>query len=173
MSIWQFAVVTVHVFSAVIWIGGAIFLALVMVPVARGMEPPHMGLLLLRRAALRFRRIAWVLLGLLVVSGVAALETRGLGIDRFTEDGFWSTEIGTALGIKIVLVGILLVLSGLHDFILGPRVTAIIADVPRGQQPPEEAIRARKRLVMIARLNLMVAVAVAILGLMLIRGVPG
>lgn len=70
MSIWQFAVVTVHVFSAVIWIGGAIFLALVMVPVARGMEPPHMGLLFLRRAPLRFRGIAWVLLGLLVVSGV-------------------------------------------------------------------------------------------------------
>jgi putative copper resistance protein D len=168
MSIWQFAVVTVHVFSAVIWIGGSIFLALVMVPVARGMESPHMVLLFLR-----FRGIAWVLLGLLVVSGVLALETRGLGIDRFTEYGFWSTEIGTALGIKIVLVGILLVLSGLHDFILGPRVTAIIADVPRGQQPPEEAMRARKRLVMIALLNLMVAVAVAILGLMLIRGVPG
>ena len=137
MSIWQFAVVTVHLFSAVIWIGGSIFLALVMVPFARGMEPSHMGLLFLRRAALRFRGIAWVLLGLLVVSGVLALETRGLGIDRFTEDGFWSTEIGTALGIKIVLVGILLVLSGLHDFILGPRVTAMIADVPRGQQPTE------------------------------------
>jgi hypothetical protein len=84
------------------------------------MEPPAMGLLFLRRAALRFRGIAWVLLALLVVSGLLALKTRGLGIDRFTEDGFWSTDIGTALGIKIILVGVLLVLSGLHDFILGP-----------------------------------------------------
>jgi len=42
-----------------------------------------------------------------------------------------------------------------------------------GQQPPKEAARARKRLVMIARLNLLIAITVAILGLMLIRGVPG
>ena len=58
LPIWQFLVIVVHVFSAIMWIGGAIFLALVMVPVARGMEPPAMGLLFLRKAALRFRGIA-------------------------------------------------------------------------------------------------------------------
>lgn len=172
MPIWQFIVVVVHVFSAIIWIGGAIFLALVMVPVARGMEPPAMGLLFLRRAALRFRGIAWVLLGLLVVSGAAALESRGIGFDRFTEDGFWSTEIGTALGLKIVLVGTLLVMSGVHDFILGPRLAAAMQLVPRGEQPPAELVSARKRLIMLARLNMIVAIVVAVLGLMLVRGVP-
>jgi len=49
MSLWQFAVVTVHIFSVVNWVGGAIFLALVMVPVVRGMEPSHTGLPFLRR----------------------------------------------------------------------------------------------------------------------------
>ncbi len=115
-----------HVFSAIIWIGGAIFLAIVMVPVARGMEPPAIGLLFLRKAALRFRGIAWVLLGILVVSGVAALEGRGIGLGRFAEDGFWSSEIGTALLVKIVLVGILLVMSGVHDFVLGPRLSDLM-----------------------------------------------
>jgi len=172
LPIWQFIVVVVHVFSAIVWIGGAIFLALVMVPVARGMEPPAMGLMFLRKAALRFRGIAWILLGLLVVSGMAALETRGLGFDRFTEDGFWSTEIGTALGLKIVLVGILLVMSGVHDFILGPRLAQAMQLVPRGEQPPASIVSARKRLVMLARLNLLIAIVVAVLGLMLVRGVP-
>lgn len=172
MPIWQFIVVVVHVFSAIIWIGGAIFLALVMVPVARGMEPPAMGLMFLRKAALRFRGIAWVLLGLLVVSGMAALESRGLGFDRFTEDGFWSTEIGTALGLKIVPVGILLVMSGVHDFILGPRLAQAMQLVPRGEQPPASIVSARKRLIMLARLNMLIAIVVAVLGLMLVRGVP-
>jgi uncharacterized membrane protein len=95
LPIWQFIVVAVHVFSAIAWIGGAVFLALVMVPVARGMEPPAMGMLFLRRAAIRFRGVAWVLLALLVVSGAIALDGRGIGFDRFNEDGFWSTEIGT------------------------------------------------------------------------------
>ncbi len=144
-----------------------------MVPVARGMEPPAMGLMFLRKAALRFRGIAWVLLGLLVVSGALALESRGIGFDRFTEDGFWSTEIGTALGVKIVLVGVLLVMSGIHDFVLGPRVSDLMQQVPRGEQPPTSTVSARKRLVMLARLNLLVAIVVAVVGLMLVRGVPG
>lgn len=173
MPIWQFIVVVVHVFSAIIWIGGAIFLALVMVPVARGMEPPAMGLIFLRKAALRFRGIAWVLLTLLVVSGAAALESRGIGFDRFTEDGFWSTEIGTALLVKIILVGILLVISGYHDFILGPRLAEAMQQIPHGEQPPASLIGARKRLIMLARLNLLIAISVAALGLMLVRGVPG
>ncbi len=173
MPVWQFLIVIVHVFSAIIWIGGAIFLALVMVPVARGMEPPAMGLLFLRRAALRFRGIAWVLLGLLVVSGAAALESRGIGFDRFTEDGFWSTELGVALLVKIVLVGVLLVISGVHDFILGPRLSDLMQQVPRGEQPPATTLAARKRLVMLARFNLFIAIAVAVIGMMLVRGVPG
>jgi len=172
VSIWQFIIVMMHVFSAIIWIGGAIFLAIVMVPVARGMEPPAIGLLFLRKAALRFRGIAWVLLGILVVSGVAALEGRGIGLGRFAEDGFWSSEIGTALLVKIVLVGILLVMSGVHDFVLGPRLSDLMQQVPKGQQPPASTVTARTRLIMLARLNLVVAIAVAVIGLMLVRGVP-
>ncbi|MBN4064510.1 CopD family protein [Dehalococcoides mccartyi] len=172
MPLWQFIVVVVHVFSAIMWIGGAIFLALVMVPVARGMEPPAMGLLFLRRAAMRFRGIAWVLLSLMVVSGAAALEGRGIGFDRFTEDGFWSTEIGTVLLVKFVLVAILLVTSGVHDFILGPRLSDLMQAVPRGERPPASTISSRKRLIMLARLNLLNAIAIAVIGLMLVRGVP-
>lgn len=172
MPIWQFIVVVVHVFSAVIWIGGAIFLAIVMVPVARGMEPPAMGLIFLRKAAMRFRGIAWVLLSLLVVSGALALQGRGIGFDRFAEDGFWSTEIGSVLLFKVVLVGIMLVVSGYHDFILGPRISDLIQQVPRGEQPPASTVSARKRLIMLARVNLLVAITVAVLGLMLVRGVP-
>ncbi|HIK89897.1 MAG TPA: hypothetical protein EYG09_09660 [Dehalococcoidia bacterium] len=173
MPIWQFLVVVVHVFSAVMWIGGAIFLALVMVPVARGMEPPAMGLLFLRKAALRFRGIAWVLIGLLVVSGLAALEGRGIGFDRFTEDGFWSTEVGTVLLVKFVLVGLLLVISGDHDFILGPKIAELMRLVPRGERPPASTVAARRRLIVLARLNLSIAITVSVLGLMLVRGVPG
>ncbi len=172
MPIWQFIVVVVHVFSAIVWIGGAIFIALVMVPVARGMEPPAMGMLFLRRAVIRFRGIAWVLLAVLVVSGAAALEGRGIGFDRFTENDFWSTEIGTALLIKFVLVGVLLVISGFHDFVLGPRLAELMQQVGRGEQPPPSTVAARKRLVMLARFNLLIAIAAAVVGMMLVRGVP-
>lgn len=173
MPVWQFIIVVVHIFSAIMWIGGAIFLALVMVPVARGMEPPAVGMLFLRRAAIRFRGIAWVLLAVLVVSGAAALEGRGIGFDRFAEEGFWSTETGKALLVKLVLVGLLLAISGFHDFVLGPRVSELIRQAPRGEQPPPATVTARKRLVVLARANLLIALAAAVVGMMLVRGVPG
>jgi putative copper resistance protein D len=173
LPIWQFLVVVIHVFSAIIWIGGSIFLALVMVPVARGMEPSAMGLLFLRRAALRFRGIAWVLLALLVVSGALALDGRGIGFDRFGEDGFWSTETGAVLLFKFVLVGLMLVISGYHDFILGPKIAELMRLVPQGERPPVSTMVARRRLIVLARLNLSIAITVAVLGLMLVRGVPG
>ncbi|MBP39676.1 MAG: DUF4149 domain-containing protein [Dehalococcoidia bacterium] len=173
MPIWQFIVVVVHIFSAIIWVGGAIFLALVMVPIARGMEPPAVGLQFLRKAAIRFRGIAWILLGLLVVSGALALDGRGIGYERLAEDGFWSTELGTVLLAKIVLVVILLVMSGFHDFVLGPRIAEAMQQVPRGERPPASVVSARKQLVMLARINLANAIIVAVLGMMLMRGVPG
>jgi uncharacterized membrane protein len=152
-AIWQFLVVVIHVFSAIIWIGGSIFLTLVMVPVARGMEPSAMGFLLLWRAALRFSGIVWVLLALLAISGALALYGRGIGFDRFGEDGFWSTEIGVVLLVKLVLVGLMLVISGYHDFAFGPKISELMRLVPRGERPPDSTV--------------------AVLGLMLVRGVPG
>ena len=131
-----------------------------------------MGLMFFRKAALRFRGIVWVLMALLIVSGVAALEGRGIGFDRFSEDGFWSTEIGTVLLFKFVLVGVLLVMSGIHDFILGPRLAEVMSQVPRGERPPASIAGARKRMIMLARLNLAVAITAAVVGMMLVRGVP-
>ena len=107
-----------------------------------------------------------------MVSGLAALEGRGIGFDRFAEDGFWSTEIGTVLLVKIVLVGLLLVISGYHDFILGPRIAELMRLVPRGERPPASTVAARRRLIVLARLNLSIAITVAVIGLMLVRGVP-
>ena len=75
--------------------------------------------------------------------------------------------------IKFVLVGVLLVISGFHDFVLGPRVSALMQQVKRGEQPPPSTVTARKRLVTLARFNLLVAIAAAVVGMMLVRGVPG
>ena len=75
------------------------------------------------------------------------------GFDRFGEDGFWSTEIGVVLLVKFVLVGLMLVISGYHDFVFGPKISELMRLVPRGERPPDSTV--------------------VVLGLMLVRGVPG
>lgn len=169
---WLFIFVAVHALSAIAWVGGMIFIAAVLVPLARRMQPPGSGMTFVRAAATRFRRVAWPLLATLVLSGIVILEIKGIGFSRWGDASFWRSEVGRVLLIKGVLVGLLLALSSYHDFVLGPRVARLI-ETADGSQPSEIAATARRRLVQLARLNLLLALAIVVLGLMVLRGIPG
>ncbi len=134
----------VHVVSAIVWIGGMAFIALVLVPVARGLGDPPLRARLVDESGRRFRTVAWVALALLVASGLLNLWERPylLQSSRFLA--------------KLGLVAIALLLSGLHDFVLGPRAGA-----------PGALPSARVRASWVARLNAAVALAVVLLGLSL------
>lgn len=168
-----FAMVVVHVLSSILWIGGALVIALVMVPVSRSMEPPGMGLRFVRLAAVRFCGLAWGLLLKMVLSGAVLLELRDIGFARWDEPAFWRTDLGRVLLVKYVLVGILLALSAIHDFVLGPRVAAALDGLAPGAPRPAGVMATRRRMLMLARLNMLLALAIVIVGLMILRGIPG
>jgi putative copper resistance protein D len=168
-----FALVVVHVLTAIAWVGGALFIALVMVPVSRGMEPPGLGLRFVRLAAVRFRGLAWGLLLTMVVSGAILLELRDIGFARWDESEFWRTDLGRVLLTKYVLVALLLALSAIHDFVLGPRVAAALDGLVPGAPRPAGVMATRRKMLLLARLNMLLALAVVITGLMILRGIPG
>jgi uncharacterized membrane protein len=134
----------VHVLSAITWVGGMLFIALVLVPTARGLGDPALRARLIRDSGRRFRAVAWVALGLLVLTGLLNLWLQPflIGSPRFL--------------VKLGLVGLALVLSAFHDFVLGPRAGRPGAD-------PSTRVRAS----WIARLNVLVALAIVLLGLSL------
>lgn len=133
-----------HVLAAITWIGGMLFVALVLVPVARRLDDPALRARLFHETGVRFRTVGWIALGLLVVSGLGNLIQRPylMTVPHFQ----W----------KLGLVVLALVLSVLHDFVLGPR-----AGRP-GVDP-----RVRVAATWIARVNVLVVVAVVVLGLAL------
>ena len=134
----------VHVLSAIVWIGGMLFIALVLVPVARRLEDARLRSRLVQESGRRFRTVGWIALGLLVASGFLNLW---LHPDLLQSPRFhW----------KAGLVVLAVILSVLHDFVLGPR-----AGVP-GADPS-----ARTRASWVARVNMLVVLAVVMLGLAL------
>jgi copper resistance protein D len=135
-------VLWLHVLSAIIWIGGMLFIALVLVPVARGLGDASFRTRLVHETGRRFRTIAWMALGLLVATGLVNLWMAPglLRSPRF----HW----------KLGLVVLALILSAFHDWVLGPRAGLPGAD-------PSVRIRAS----WIARLNVAVALVVVWLGL--------
>jgi uncharacterized membrane protein len=131
-----------HVLAAVTWIGGMLFIALVLVPAARRLEDPALRTRLVHDVGLRFRTIGWVAIGVLVVTGLLNLWMHPvlLSSSRF----HW----------KVGLVVLALILSAFHDFVLGPRAGGPGAD-------PSARVRAS----WIARINVLVVLAIVALGL--------
>jgi uncharacterized membrane protein len=144
--------VSLHVLAAVIWIGGMLFLGLVLVPVLRN-RPSAERAALLHAVGRRFLAVGWMALGTLLVTGPLLWALRGF-------------PLGLVMVHKLILVAILLVLSVLHDFVLGPRLVALIAE----GEASDETARLRRRGALLARLNVLLALVVLILGLAVSRG---
>jgi copper resistance protein D len=133
-----------HVLAAITWIGGMLFIALVLVPVTRRLEDPTVRTRLVQETGRRFRTIGWIALTVLVVTGLLNLWSH--------PDLLSSARLHWKLG----LVGLALILSAFHDFVLGPRAGAPGAD-------PSARVRAS----WVARVNVLVVLVVVLLGLSL------
>ena len=134
----------VHVLAAITWVGGMLFIALVLVPTVRALGDATVRTRVIRDSGQRFRAVAWIALAVLVLTGLLNLWLQPFLLRSARFHG------------KLGLVGLALILSAFHDFVLGPR-----AGLP-GADPS-----ARLRASWVARLNVLVALAIVLLGLSL------
>jgi uncharacterized membrane protein len=134
----------VHVLSAITWVGGMLFIALVLVPTVRGLGDGTLRARLIQDSGQRFRVVAWIALGVLVFTGLLNLWLQPVLLRSPRFHG------------KLGLVGLTLILSAFHDFVLGPRAGLAGAD-------PSARVRAS----WVARLNVLVALVIVLLGLSL------
>jgi len=157
--------VTIHVLAAMFWLGGMFFLAVVGAPALRAVEPPALRQKLFQELGVRFRTAGWWAIGVLVVTGVINLHYRHWlqwnGV--LNNAAFWRTATGHSLAAKLVAVTAMIVVSFVHDFIVGPRA---------GTAPPgsAEAVILRKRAALLARANAVLGVIVVIAAVRLARG---
>jgi copper resistance protein D len=107
-----------HLLAAIGWIGGMLFLSVVLVPVLKREPFVSQRAVLIRTTALRFRAVVWSAITVLLITGPLLLHERGIPI---MDPSGWPRVLATKLG----LVTILLFLTLVHDFILGPRVWQI------------------------------------------------
>ena len=119
-----------------------LFIALVLVPVVRALDDGKLRTRLVQESGRRFRTIGWIALTLLVLTGIL-----NLWFQPFLLRAPWFHW-------KLGLVVLTLILSAFHDSVLGPR-----AGLP-GADPA-----ARVRASWVARVNVLIALAVVLLGL--------
>jgi copper resistance protein D len=157
--------VTVHVLAAMFWLGGMFFLAVVGAPALRAVEPAALRQQLFQELGVRFRTAGWWAIAVLVVTGVVNLHYRHFlqwqGL--WDNPAFWRTPTGHALATKLVAVAAMLVVSFVHDFVIGPRA---------GHAVPgsAEAVALRTRAAWLARANALLGLVVVIAAVRLARG---
>lgn len=160
--------VFVHVLSAVIWVGGMLFVSLVVVPAVRHL-PPKERSALMSALGRRFRVVGWTCIVLLVLTGLLNAGFRGVTWANFPTL-VAATSFGQLLGAKVLLVGAMIALSAVHDFVIGPASTQAFQRADGADRARAE--RLRRQAAWLARLNALLALAVVALAVLLVRGLP-
>ena len=156
----MFALVWIHLLAAMVWIGGMVFLSVVLVPVLKrdGGFAQHVALF--RTVAYRFRAVVWGAMGMLVLTGSVMAVGRSIPLlDR--------RQWPTIFLAKISVASFLFTLTLLHDLVVGPQVRRVLGAA-------EEKRSARDRMLvrysaLVPRLSLLVALLVLLLAVVLAR----
>ena len=142
--------VAIHLIAAGIWFGGSTALVFVGVPAIRTLEGDPRGRAM-KELGLRWRPLGY---GALLVAALTGIVLAA----REWDD---STGFRVVLTVKAVVFVALLVVSYLHNFVLGPRVQAEVR--AGGDQP------SRPRLVVVGWISYALTIALPVLGIALER----
>ena len=154
--------VSIHIFAALIWLGGMFFFALVGAPTLRTIESAELRARLFTMLGERFRTVGWVCIVILLITGFLNLQFRGLLSAQLFEGAFWATSYGKALAAKLLAVLTMLVVQATHDFYHGPAAS-------RTQPGSADALRMRKQAAIMARVSVLLGVLVVLTAVKLAR----
>lgn len=154
--------VLLHVLSAFVWVGGVLFIGMLAVPTAKKFGDDELRRRLLDEMGRRFRPIGWTALGLLVVTGGYLMYHWGATFENLLDLSFFDHGHGRPLAYKLPLVAVMLAVSGLHDFWLGPRAT-------REHRTDDEIERDRWWASILGRITGVLAILIVIFALFVTR----
>ena len=139
----------VHLLAAAIWVGGSVALVVVGVPAIRALEGEPRARAM-RELGLRWRPLGYGALGVAAVTGVILAR-------HDWDEG--RSPFGTVLWVKVGLSVALIVVSLLHNYVLGPRLQREIREGrPQVSRPP---------LVVVGYISLTLTLTVPVLGAIL------
>ena len=153
------AVRALHLISAAVWAGGLVFLGLT-VPVARRFLSGQDRIAFFRALGRRFA----------VVGGLALLVLIATGSDMASDRDVWGhltdTSYGKTLLAKLILVGVVIVLTTVHTVLQGPALSRMRAIALERHDDGAMDMQIRRRSMLagiVSALNLLATLAILVL----------
>jgi copper resistance protein D len=167
LNITPFLVLLIHVLAAIIWLGGMFFISLVLVPSVRKLEPPIKRTEILSATARRFSLVSWTAILVLLITGVINSVNRGITIDLISSGKVFSSHFGMILTFKVFLVIVMILISAIHDFILGPKLIKL-TELDRPSPDSAKSLGKKRKVVSwLARINAFIGIIVVACAVML------
>jgi len=146
-----------HLLSTATWIGGMLYINMVLMPSVSAIDPAQRGQFL----AATTKRFAVLAAGSIVVLVFTGLMRTPSGL-MFN----LSTIYGTALTIKHLVISVMIVIGLVISFWLGPKVKSL-TPAP-GEQPSAGFLKIQSQITTFARINMVLGVLVLFLAGILI-----
>ena len=134
MEVFGLLVRWLHIIAAVIWIGGNLMMAMVVVPYFKRSVSAVERIRILSQIGRRFEPIVWGCVLVLFFSGLLNIFL------SFPELTGLADEFVRTLLIKLLLFIILIVLTAIHSFVIGPRMSQAVDALEAGTQELPEHI---------------------------------
>lgn len=145
--------VWLHIIGVSFWIGGMLFLPIVLLPSIKG-HPDRRNLLM--QTGLKFRFFGYIVLGLLLVTGISNMFLRGIDVS-------WKFLVMSRYG-KLVITKLVLFLSIL--------IVSLIHDVQAKKRLSTDEEKRKFKVIAqwSGRIILIISLAMAFIGVVLSRG---
>lgn len=140
-----------HIVAATVWVGPQVFLFLAAVPAVRTIEDMQIRTQVMRTLTRRFGYLAGAALVVLVITGIGNMYEHEVDIDVLF-DYNW----GVIFQVKMTLLIATVILTGVHAFVVGPRLLAMQESVTE-----EAQLASTRRLsIIISAANLLIALGI-------------
>lgn len=156
MNICYYISVWLHILGATFWIGGMLFLPLVLLPAIKNNSERSQ---LLMATGLKFRFYGYIVLALMLVTGLFNMGFKGV---EFSWTFFNETHYGRLVIIKVILFFSLVLISLTHDLIAGNKFLE--------QMQSEQNAKLKLLTRWSGRILLVISLLMAYIGVLLSRG---
>lgn len=160
----------VHVMAAVVWVGGNLILAMVIVPYFRQNLPPVQRIKLLSDIGKRFEPIVWGCVLVLFFTGIGNIY-KGIVFSSTgaIENTFFSMHI---LLVKLILFIGLLILTVLHSFMIAPKLLSAIKELDEAlEELPSDVKPIRTQMAIVSSLMGVVSLLILLAAVALRMGI--
>lgn len=145
-----------HVLFAIFWVGGMLYLPLIMLPSIKK-YPQRMEIII--KSGLKFRNYGWISLLGLFLTGLSIVYFRGM---IWSIDFLFNTALGKILFLKLIVFLLVVIMLIIHDLFIGNFL------INPSNQYNEYLIKIAK---FTGKINLILSLLVVLLGILISRNI--